>query len=101
MNQQQSMHDHAPRLRERNQQAANDPEKLLAILFWAVGLAGAAAIAGWSIYEAGFAAALRSCPPAQYGERLMSLERHSDENVCFYANGWGTYGRTVKPGKAR
>lgn len=100
------MNDHALRLRAQQQRAAQDAaikrlEKRSAPLLWLVLLATAAAVLGISIYQAGHASALRECPPAQHGERLLSSEQRPDGALCRYAAVGEDYGRKVTRRKAK
>lgn len=76
-------------------------EKRLAPLFWLVFAAAAAVLIGYRIYDAGRAAAQHECPPAQQGERLLSIEQRREMTVCYYAAGSASYGHTVKQRKAK
>ena len=95
--------DHAPRIRALHQQAAENAamealEHASAPLFWAVFIAAVLIAMGLSmhLYAAWQNASRRECPPAQHGERLLNSEQHPDKTVCFYADGWASYGNNVK-----
>jgi hypothetical protein len=95
--------DHAPRIRAQQQQAAENAamqalEQSSAPLFWAVFVAAVLLAMGLSMHlvAAWKASAARECPPAQYGERLLSSEQQPGKTVCYYADGWASYGHNVK-----
>lgn len=54
---------------------------------------------GMGLYAAGRATAMRECPPAQHGERLLSSEQHPNETVCIYASGSAGYGLRIQERK--
>lgn len=100
------MIDHAPRIRAQQQRAAESAaiaelERRSAPLLWAVGLTAIAAALGLGLYQAGFTAALRQCPPIQHGERLLSSEQRADGVLCSYAESAADYGRKVTRRKAK
>lgn len=100
------MNDHASRIRAQQGKAANraaieEIERRSAPLLWAVGLIAIAAALGLSMYQAGFTAALRECPPVLQGERLLSSEQRADGAVCRYAESAADYGRKIKSRKVK
>ncbi|HEU0283360.1 MAG TPA: hypothetical protein VFQ99_06210 [Gallionella sp.] len=54
---------------------------------------------GTMVFDAGKKAALRECPPAQHGERLLTSEQRANSTIYTYASGWNGYGRTIKERK--
>lgn len=46
-------------------------------------------------FDAGKKAALRECPAAQQGERLLSSQQMPIGLLCTYAGGWNGYGHTI------
>lgn len=108
------MIDHASRLRAQQSKAANraaleEIERRSAPLLWAIGLIALAAALGLSSYKAGlevgfgegYTRALRECPPAQHGERLLSSEQRADGVVCRYAASGTEYGRKLASRRAK
>lgn len=98
------MSDHASRICAKRQQAAehkasHKTAKRSTPLWLLVCLVAAAAVLAPCLYSAGFASALRECPPTQHGERLLSSEQRDDGAVCRYAAGGAEYGRKIKTRK--
>lgn len=92
--------DHAARICAKRQQAAEPKASKQTVkrttpLLWLACLAIVAALAP-CLYSAGYASALRECPPVQHGERLLSSEQRDDGAVCRYAAGGADYGRKIK-----
>lgn len=62
-------------------------------IFWLVFLgAGFLVCGGNVIYDLGRDAALRECPPAQSGQRLLNSEQSSVGTICVYASEDAAYG---------
>lgn len=50
---------------------------------------------GMMVFDAGKKAALRECPSAQQGERLLSSQQMPSGLLCTYAGGWNGYGHNI------
>lgn len=50
---------------------------------------------GMMTFAVGKKAALRECPAAQQGERLLASEQRADATLCTYADGWNGYGHKI------
>lgn len=71
----------------------NEMERAITPLFLAIMFVLAGLVFGAPLYFVGHAAAMKECPPAQHGERLISSEQRKDGTVCNYSTGWNLYGR--------
>lgn len=47
------------------------------------------------VYDAGYNAAQRECPPAQQDQRLLHSEQTTSALLCHYASDWDGYGRRI------
>lgn len=56
---------------------------------------GLAVTLGVMTFAAGKKAALRECPPAQQGERLLASQQMPSGLLFTYAGGWNGYGHNI------
>jgi len=56
---------------------------------------GLVVILGMMTFDAGKKAALRECPTAQQGERLLHSQQMPRGLLCTYAGGWDGYGHNI------
>lgn len=47
------------------------------------------------VYDAGYNASRRECPPAQQDQRLLRSEQMPGALLCYYATYWEGYGRRI------
>lgn len=72
----------------------DEMERAATPLFYAALFAVAGLLFGTPAYFAGKHTAMKECPAANQGQRLIYTEQRKDGALCHYSSGWNLHGRS-------